>query len=474
LSDDDIIRNLVPHLVVWVGVLILLVYVNSRRGRQTGFLVYAYLALFFLNHWFGAMVHALPWSPFEDYTNTAIGFRESTYGLIALAVGVLLTPTFRSRSHLGHGIQSAEDGPHHLLKARRVARYYLVIGVAAWILSFADVAKIPSLGAVISAGKQAAVLAICLNCWIAWHKGEQWKFVGWLVGSFAFPMVTMLGAGFLGYGVAIIITIFAFVGMFYRPKWRLVAASIPVVYLGLSLYVGYADSRGTIREAVWGGEEIGRRIDAALDMLARTEFFDVWDEAHLFWIDSRLNQNELVGAAVRYTPAAAPFLYGQTISDAAIAVIPRAIWPEKPVTAGSGEYVSDQTGIRFAEGTSVGMGQVLEFYINFGTTGVVVGFLLFGMALRFMDDRLGASLSRADWNAVAFWFVIGTSALQVGGALAEISASMMAGAVLTVASGFLLRERGGHRLRRDSGTAGGTRHAGGFLTRHESRPSSMD
>jgi hypothetical protein len=463
LSDDDVIRDFVPHLAVWVGVFILLACVNFRRSRQTGFLVYTYLALFFLNHWFGAMIHALPWSPFEDSTNTAIGFQESTYGLIALAVGALLAPAYGSRSQPGHGGQSAEDGPHHIYEAQRIARFYFVIGVAAWILSFTDIAALPSVSAVISAGKQAAVLAICLNCWIAWHRGDQRKFVGWLVASFAFPMVTMLGAGFLGYGIAIVITIFAFVGMFYRPKWRLVAASIPAVYLGLSLYIGYAGSRGAIREAVWGGESIERRIDAALDMLERTEFFDVSDEGHLFWIDSRLNQNELVGAAVRYTPAVKPFLYGQTISDAAVAVIPRAIWPDKPVTAGSGEHVSQQTGIRFAEGTSIGMGQVLEFYINFGTAGVVVGFLLFGMALRLMDDRLGDSLSRADWTAVAFWFVIGTSALQVGGSLAEISASMMAGAVLMLTSGYILRKSGRP-----------LRIAPAFLTRHEPGRSSMD
>jgi hypothetical protein len=449
LTRDDVIGELVLHLTIWVGAWILLAYVNVRRSRQTGFLVNTYLSLFFLNHWFGAMVHALPWSSFDDSTNTAIGFRESTYGLVALTFGVLLTPAYGSRSRRGHGGQSAEDGPFHIFEAQRIARYYLVIGTLSWIVSYTGIFQVPSVTAVISAGKQALLLAICLKCWIAWRTGNGPKFVGWLALSLAFPIVTTLSSGFLGFGIVAVITIMSFVGTFYRPRWQLVAATIAAVYLGLSLFVAYAPSREAIREAAWGGEGIERRIDAGLDMLAQLRFFDIWDETHLTWIDWRLNQNELVGAAVRYTPDVAPFLYGKTVADAAIAVIPRAIWPDKPGTAGSGDYVSQHTGILFAQGTSIGMGQVLEFYINFGTFGIIVGFLLLGMGLRHMDDRLFDSMSQADWSGFAFWFVVGTSALQVGGALAEISASMIAGAVLMLASGYVLRKSGRRRQTRE-------------------------
>jgi hypothetical protein len=445
LTGDDVIGELVLHLTIWVGAWILLAYVNGRRSRQTGFLVYTYLTLFFLNHWFGAIVHALPWNPFDDSTNTAIGFRESTYGLLALTFGALLMPAYGPRSQRGHGVQGAEDGPLHIFEAQRIARYYLVIGTLSWIVSYTGIFQVPGLTAAISAGKQALLLAICLKCWIAWRAGNWPEFVGWLALPLAFPIVTTLNSGFLGFGTVAVITILTFVGTFYRPRWQLVAAAIAAVYLGLSLFVAYAQTREALREAVWGGEGLERRIDVGLDMLAQLRFFDIWDETHLAWIDWRLNQNELVGAAVRYTPDVAPFLYGKTVADAAIAVIPRAIWPDKPVTAGSGDHVNQQTGILFAEGTSIGMGQVLEFYINFGTFGIIVGFLLLGMGLRHMDDRLFGSMAQADWRGFAFWFVVGTSALQVGGSLAEISAAMIAGAVLMLASGHVLRKRGRRR-----------------------------
>src|SRR5262249_29853842 len=90
--------------------------------------------------------------------------------------------------------------------------------------------------------------------------------------------------------------------------------------------------------------------------------------------------------------------------------------------------------------TSVGMGQVFEFYINYGTMGVTVGFFLLGMALRHMDDRLFGAMSRSDWSSVAVWFIVGSGSLQVGGSLVEIVASMMAAAVLTLASRHILKK----------------------------------
>ena len=89
-----------------------------------------------------------------------------------------------------------------------------------------------------------------------------------------------------------------------------------------------------------------------------------------------MNQNQLVGAAVQYLESGyAPFATGDTLIQSALAIIPRAIWPDKPVFAGSPGLVTQYTGIQFAAGTSVGVGQVLEFYINFGSPGVVGGFL---------------------------------------------------------------------------------------------------
>ena len=73
------------------------------------------------------------------------------------------------------------------------------------------------------------------------------------------------------------------------------------------------------------------------------------------------------------------FAYGGTVP--LWGFVPRALWPDKPAVGGGGSLVSEYTGIPFGEGTSVGAGQVLELYVNFGIPGVLAGFTGLGFLL---------------------------------------------------------------------------------------------
>src|SRR5262249_25377322 len=101
----------------------------------------------------------------------------------------------------------------------------------------------------------------------------------------------------------------------------------------------------------------------------------------------------------------------------------RALWPDKPQYAGSGSLVTRFTGFKFAYGTSVGIGQVMELYVNFGTLGVLVGYTLLGLLLGILDVRAGTALAAGDWKQFSLWFMIGVAFLQVGGNFAEATAS---------------------------------------------------
>src|SRR4051812_46235184 len=98
-----------------------------------------------------------------------------------------------------------------------------------------------------------------------------------------------------------------------------------------------------------------------------------------------MNQDFLIGLAMENLEAGrVPFANGRTIADAVLGLVPRAIWPDKPIAAGSGDLVSVYTGLNFPEWTSVGIGQVMECYVNFGTPGLVFGFILIGALLVFI------------------------------------------------------------------------------------------
>jgi hypothetical protein len=163
------------------------------------------------------------------------------------------------------------------------------------------------------------------------------------------------------------------------------------------------------------------------------EWFDYHNLAHLERVDSRLNQNFLVGAAVsRLDRGLVPFADGATLEDAALSVVPRVLWPNKPVVGGSGDLVSTYTGIRFAEGTSVGVGQVLECYINFGRTGIVIGFFVIGMVLVLADRSALRALERGSVFGFATRYLPALGVLQIGGSFAEVVSTAGAGLVVTL------------------------------------------
>ena len=84
---------------------------------------------------------------------------------------------------------------------------------------------------------------------------------------------------------------------------------------------------------------------------------------------------------------------------------------------------ADFTGLQFDEGTSVGAGQVFEFYINFGVIGVVGGFLIYGFMVGQMDMLAKNSLDRGDQKRFLLWFLVGLALLQPGGNLREVIVS---------------------------------------------------
>jgi hypothetical protein len=160
--------------------------------------------------------------------------------------------------------------------------------------------------------------------------------------------------------------------------------------------------------------------------LSSVEPFDLWNVRHLLAIDERLNQNGLVGAAVVNLSANQDYAKGETLWMAVLAMIPRALWPEKPVSAGSGDLVTRFTGIVFADGTSVGIGSVMELYANFGSAGEFWGFAILGLIVGLADIRAADHLHAGRWHLFAVWFATGLALLAVGGSLVEVTSSAIA------------------------------------------------
>jgi hypothetical protein len=421
----------IPLLCIWVVAIAFLLH-RAWRQPSSG-LVLAYCFQLWMLHWLGGLIHALPWADLPDSEIVLVGFQQSTYGIVAFALGTILFGTPLNRWIIARR-SLAMQGPDTTLP-----RAYVVLGIVSYFAVAPTIGRIPGLNFVSAVGSQLAVVGCCLACWQAWHTRGKAALLRTIVPTIIFPVVTVLVQGFLGYGIIAISIVMFFCAQFFRPRWLLVAGFLIAGYVGLSFYTSYMRERVELRASLTDGGTLAERWAIISQMISRIEAFTPKDPDDLALVDIRLNQNTFVGAAVGHLSRPGDYARGATLWDAALGLIPRLIWPSKPVSAGSGNLVSRYTGMTFAEGTSIGIGPVLEFYANFGTLGVVLGFLLLGGIIKALDLAAGACLITGNWRPFTTFFLVGISFLNVSGSLVEVSMGAMGSLVMAGAVNYFLK-----------------------------------
>ena len=271
----------------------------------------------------------------------------------------------------------------------RLPPIYVGVGLVCFLVLLPVASRIPSASALVSQGWNLVVAGLALGCWCAWT-GARWRSVSfgwWLTATLCLPLLTILTQGFLGYGTVAAIAVLCFVASFYRPRWRVFAASLLLLFVGLSLYVTYMRDRTGIREVVWGGAPVAERVNTLYATISTLEWFDLHNPDHLTRITQRLDQNAQVGTAVEYMDAGlAQFAYGQTLIDGACqSRAARDLADQAHRGRRRGHWSRKYTGIMFDPTTTVGVGNVMESYISFGTLGVTVWFILLGAVLARVD-----------------------------------------------------------------------------------------
>jgi hypothetical protein len=358
------------------------------------------------------------------------GFRQCVYATAAFAVGSIFFAPMISPEDSGAvdsiGRESSSE-TRSLRGQKPLAYVYLGIGILSYPLLGSFIGRLPSAQAIISMSQYLVLVALCVLCWIAWKRGKRRKLWVLLGIALLFPFVTMLTRGFAGYGIRAFLIIAAFVATFYRPRWHMVTVGAVLVYAGLSFYVGYMAHRAELRDAVWGGAGYETRWEQVEGIFEKTEAFTPTNPEHVGSVVGRLNLSYHVGLATEHIGKYQGHASGETVWQATTAMIPRVLWPSKPPVAGSQDIVATYTGQTFAVGTSVGVGHVLEWYVNFGTWGVVLGFLLFGTLVTAIDNRASFWLERGNVQQFVQWFLPGIAFLNVGGQFAALTSSFVAG-----------------------------------------------
>jgi hypothetical protein len=433
-------------LLIWLAVGISLAWLVSQKRRSSAGLPLAYFLGLSLIHLPGALLYL----DAEESNYTRIGFEQTIIGMVAFLGGVTIA---RFVFVTAPGQQASAGRPPGSISQSfaaldRLALLYLGVGGFAYFVMLRLAAGIPSATAFVAPVGSLIMVGACLRLWVARESRNWLKFWSTMALLPVLPLATLVQGGFLGFGTYWVLAIVTFVFAQSKRRVGFFLLAPVVCFVGLSVFVNYMIARNEIRQLVWYQQaEMGDRLQRIADVFQNNfEWLDLSNERHREAIDSRLNQNVLVGAAVaRLESGLVEYASGATLGNMIMGLIPRALWPEKPAVGGGGTVVHDFTGMEIPEGTSVGAGQVLEFYINFGTLGVIGGFVLYGWLLGRMDSRVIECLYRGDQRGFLFWLLISLALLDSGGNLLGVFTTAVGSAVCAYGIGYFVRRPGSTR-----------------------------
>src|SRR5262245_22894236 len=149
-------------LLAWPLLIGLLLFLDKRHGRLPLFLSYAYIAALGIQHWFGALAHAMPWNPFPDSTDTIVGFSYTTLGLACFVLGTAVMWRPRRLAAGRAKLVYAVPIEAHML-GHRYTTLLLASGALGWLAELTPLNGLPSVTSVISAAKQLLIAGICLK-----------------------------------------------------------------------------------------------------------------------------------------------------------------------------------------------------------------------------------------------------------------------------------------------------------------------
>ena len=407
-----------------------------RRNRVSLGLPIAYLYSLLLIHAPGAFAHIVG-RDFLHYSDLIeIGMRFVALASICFVAGV-----WSARRN-----SSCKTIPVRRESNLNQFCWFCVIGGGALIYGLSPLYQIPSIGATVEKGGAIWMLGVMLGLRVAHQHRDLKRVAMWIGALMVYPVLMLLLGGFLSYGSAAIIIVCAALTISTRSYWRVVVGVAIFLFLSLSVFVNYYAHRQDIREQVWGGASLEARIDSVIDTVRGFEWFDPNNQKHLIALDQRLNQNYFVGlAARRIQVGLSHYLDGESVWEGFLSLVPRLLWPDKPVFGGSPEVVTKMTGLHLSRTTSFGVGNVMEFQINFGTPGVVIGFFVLGWVIGTLDLRAAVAEARGDMGGTILFFLPCVALIQPNGSIVELTGGSTAALLAAYGWKWVWKQWAAHR-----------------------------
>ena len=117
------------------------------------------------------------------------------------------------------------------------------------------------------------------------------------------------------------------------------------------------------------------------------------------------------------------------------------------------------TGLELDQSTSFGVGNVMEFQINFGMAGVIIGFLVLGWLIGTLDRKAAIAEQKGDLGKAILFFLPAVALIQPNGSMVELVSGSAAALAAAVAWRWGWKVWGGKRSGRTKRRAFAARRA---------------
>ncbi len=216
--------------------------------------------------------------------------------------------------------------------------------------------------------------------------------------GFLFPIHYLLGigSGAVYQAVALLVPFF----LCYAAERRRIPVVGPLLFI-LIFIIPFLGVKEEFRSYAWYGDQPGVILSESplkrglfFVQLVIRNFTEGGKESFLAAAETaqeRTSILELLTNVRETTPGMIPFWKGETYATAIWLLVPRALFPNKPVES-VGQEFGHRYGFIAADDLDPSVNlpyQIVEMYINFGVWGVLVGMALVGSLYRALSNLLG-------------------------------------------------------------------------------------
>jgi hypothetical protein len=208
-------------------------------------------------------------------------------------------------------------------------------------------------------------------------------------------------------------------GLFLYPNYKKI---VTVVFLPalILLFVFLPAYVGSFRQNAWSGEET---VEDATQIALNATFNQDEDNSNWGFLAFRLSEIEMFTKFVKSTPDKVDFYGFQLAKQSAIAVVPRVLWPSKPITEDLiMERVYNAGVVNRSSNVSAKPPFIVDAYLSYGATGIFIFLFAYGAVAQIIACKAEAlfggyilgtalifsGLFQIFWRGLSFEFLVNT------------------------------------------------------------------